>query len=62
MSDSDLYNSKHWRERAEQTRVKAEAAGRDVERERLQRIAAEYEKLAVIAERVNADRRAEEAS
>ena len=47
-----LRNANHWRDRAEETRAKAERfAIAKTEKERLLRIAAEYERLAERAEK-----------
>ena len=45
--DDFLKNPKYWRDRAEQTRAKAESLWRDeTQRQRLLRVAAEYDQLA----------------
>jgi DNA-binding TFAR19-related protein (PDSD5 family) len=46
-----LPNSKHWRDRAEQTLAKARQESRPEARDRLQKIALEYKQLAERAER-----------
>lgn len=46
---SDLNNPKHWRDRAEQTRAKAEQFWNEVEKQRMLRIAYEYDRLADLA-------------
>jgi hypothetical protein len=51
MTDHDfLLNPEHWRERAEETLAKAEQAWRPEARDRLLKIAKEYERLALRAE------------
>jgi hypothetical protein len=45
-----FYDPKHWRKRAEATRVKAQALADDGVRQRLLRVAEEYERLAQRAE------------
>lgn len=45
-----LNNAKHWRDRAEETRIKAEQSWYDEQKERLLRIAKEYDRLAEHAE------------
>jgi hypothetical protein len=53
---SDLNNPKHWRDRAEETRAKAEAFWNEVEKRRMLRIAYEYDRLAdLAAERLCSD-------
>ena len=63
MGDSYLNNPTHWRERAEETRVKAEQFGYSQDaKNRMLRIADEYDRLADhAAERVRADREMAEA-
>jgi hypothetical protein len=46
-----LPNSKHWRDRAEQTLAKARRESRPEARDRLQKVAREYKQLAERAER-----------
>ena len=46
MSNSILLNPKHWRDRAEKTRAKADVILRDDLKKRLLRVAEEYERLA----------------
>jgi len=41
-----LKNEKHWRDRAEETRIKAERTWNDSQKQMLLRVAAEYERLA----------------
>jgi hypothetical protein len=55
--ESVLANPKHWRDRAEETRVVAERTYDDEVRTRLLRIVQEYERL---AERAEAQLRADE--
>jgi len=50
MSNSILLNPKHWRDRAEKTRAKADVILRDDLKNRLLRVADEYERLAQRAE------------
>jgi molecular chaperone GrpE (heat shock protein) len=50
MSNSILLNPKHWRDRAEKTRAKADVSLRDDLKKRLLRVAEEYERLAQRAE------------
>jgi hypothetical protein len=45
-----LTNPKHWRDRAEQTLAKAQQEPRPEAKERLQKVAREYEQLAERAE------------
>ena len=53
---SDLNNPKYWRDRAEKTRAIAEQCWKDEEKERMLRIAHEYERLAdLAAERLRSD-------
>jgi hypothetical protein len=47
---SPLYNAKYWRDRAEETRAKAESVFRQDSKDRLLKIADEYERLALHAE------------
>jgi hypothetical protein len=45
--DNFLKNPKHWRDRAEETRAKAESMWRDdAQKQKLLRVAAEYDQLA----------------
>jgi hypothetical protein len=48
---SYLNNPAHWRERAEKTRAKAARSWKDSEKQRMMRIADEYERLADRVER-----------
>jgi hypothetical protein len=50
-SKSYLNNTAHWRERAEKTRAKAVRFWKDSEKQRMMRIADEYDRLADRAER-----------
>jgi hypothetical protein len=50
MSNSILLNPKHWHDRAEKTRAKADVILRDDLKKRLLRVAEEYERLAERAE------------
>jgi hypothetical protein len=50
MSNSILLNPKHWRDRADKTRAKADVILRDDLKKRLLRVAEEYERLAQRAE------------
>jgi hypothetical protein len=53
---SNLNNPKHWLNRAEWTRAKAEQFWNDVEKQRMLRIAEGYERLAdLAAQRLSAD-------
>ncbi len=53
---SDLNSPKHWRDRAEQTRAKAQDFWNEVEKRRMLRIAYEYDRLAdLAAERLRSD-------
>lgn len=54
--ESYLYDPKHWRDRAEETRVKAGTASVEQSRMRLRKIAQEYDRLAELAERMSSDR------
>jgi len=57
MSDSYLYNPKHWHDRAKDSRVKAEQSWfRGESKDRLLKVAAEYDRIAAIAERMVAER------
>ena len=56
MSGSYLYNPKHWRERAEETRTKAGQTYHDELRRKLLKIADEYDRLASLAEKMIAER------
>ena len=57
MSDSYLYNPKHWHDRATDSRVKAELSWlRGESKDRLLKVAAEYDRIAAIAERMVAER------
>ena len=49
-----LYDPKHWQKRAEATRVKAKGLSDEGVRQRLLRVAEEYERLAQRAERLTA--------
>ncbi|QOZ33372.1 hypothetical protein [Bradyrhizobium sp. CCBAU 53421] len=56
MGDSYLNDPRHWRERAEETRTKAERMWDEESRQRMLRIAVEYDRLAdQAAERARAD-------
>jgi hypothetical protein len=50
MSNSILLNPKHWHDRAEKTRAKADLILRDDLRKKLLRVAEEYDRLAHRAE------------
>ena len=50
MSTNSLYNPKHWRKRADATRIKAAALADERSRQKLLRVAEEYERLAQRAE------------
>lgn len=50
MSDSYLNNVKHWQDRAEETRAKAEQYRSDESKQRMLRIADEYDRLAARVE------------
>lgn len=53
---SYLNDPKHWRDRAEKTRAIAEQCWKDGEKERMLRVAHEYERLAdLAAERLRSD-------
>jgi molecular chaperone GrpE (heat shock protein) len=51
MSNSILLNPKHWHDRAEKTRAKADVILRDDLKKKLLRVAEEYDRLAQRAER-----------
>jgi hypothetical protein len=56
MAYTYLNNAKHWRDRAEETRAKADQCWRDESKQRMLRIAFEYDRLAdYAAERLRAD-------
>ena len=44
-----LNDARHWRDRAEETRAKADWFWKDSEKQRMMRIAAEYDRLADMA-------------
>ena len=46
MGDTFLNNAKHWRDRAEETRTKAEQCWTNEAKQRLLRVANEYDRLA----------------
>lgn len=50
MSANPLYDPKHWRKRADATRAKADVLADQVARQKLLRVADEYERLAQRAE------------
>ena len=52
---SYLNDPKYWRDRAEKTRAIAEQCWKDGEKERVLRVAHEYERLALAAERLRSD-------
>jgi hypothetical protein len=56
MTHTYLNDPKHWRDRAEETRAKAEQCWQDESKHRMLRIAFEYDRLAdYAAERVRSD-------
>jgi hypothetical protein len=56
MSNSILLNPKHWHDRAEKTRAKADSILRDDLRKKLLRVAEEYDRLAHRAEHSSQER------
>ncbi len=53
ISAREAYDGHYWRQRATMTREEAQAASTESERDRLIKVAAEYEKLALRADNIS---------